>query len=144
MMSKMKSTDRTDAPTVSTTAIRLWFTRRPRLFMFVLAAIVMWGLGTFVFIYFYPRLIYNALERTIVHRGLGTAANAIPSAGIPLNTLYAMPDLASPSTIKSNLLEGTNHDTLYTIGWLDLGKGPEVLHVPDMADRYYSIEFVDP
>jgi hypothetical protein len=41
-------------------------------------------------------------------------------------------------------LEGTNHDTLYTVGWLDLSKKPEVLHVPDMAGRYYSIEFVDP
>ena len=27
---------------------------------------------------------------------------------------------------------------------LDLGKGPQVLHVPDMDGRYYSIEFVDP
>lgn len=56
-----------------------------------------------------------------------------------------MPALASPSTSKSNLvLTGTNHDTLYIVGWLDLSKGPEILHVPDMADQYYSIEFVDP
>jgi hypothetical protein len=55
-----------------------------------------------------------------------------------------MPALASPSTLKPNLLEGTNHDTLYTVGWLDLSKEPDVLHVPDMANRYYSIEFVDP
>jgi hypothetical protein len=27
---------------------------------------------------------------------------------------------------------------------LDLAKGPEILHVPDMAGRHYSIEFVDP
>lgn len=54
-----------------------------------------------------------------------------------------MPALASPSSSKSNLLEGTNHDTLYTVGVLDLSKGPEILHVPDMAGRYYSIEFVD-
>jgi hypothetical protein len=37
-----------------------------------------------------------------------------------------------------------NRDTLYTVGVLDLSKGPEILHVPDMAGRYYSIEFVDP
>jgi hypothetical protein len=56
-----------------------------------------------------------------------------------------MPDLASPATSTSNLmLTGTNHDTLYTVGWLDLSKGPQVLRVPDMAGRYYSIEFVDP
>lgn len=27
---------------------------------------------------------------------------------------------------------------------LDLSKGPQVLHVPNMDGRYYSIEFVDP
>ncbi len=39
---------------------------------------------------------------------------------------------------------GANHDTLYTVGLLDLGKGPQVLHVPDMAGRYYSMQFTDP
>jgi hypothetical protein len=37
-----------------------------------------------------------------------------------------------------------NHDTLVMAGWLDLSKGPQVLHVPDMAGRYYSIQFTDP
>ena len=37
-----------------------------------------------------------------------------------------------------------NHDTLVTAGWLDLSKGPQVLHVPDMASRYYSVQFTDP
>jgi hypothetical protein len=31
-----------------------------------------------------------------------------------------------------------------TAGWLDLSKGPHVLHVPDMNDRYYSVQFTDP
>ena len=39
---------------------------------------------------------------------------------------------------------GVNHDTLLTVGWLDLSKGPQVLHVPDMADRYYSVQFTNP
>jgi hypothetical protein len=30
------------------------------------------------------------------------------------------------------------------MGVLDLSKGPQVLHVPDMDRRYYAIEFVDP
>ena len=33
---------------------------------------------------------------------------------------------------------------LYVGGWLDLSKGPQVLHVPDMAGRYYSVQFTDP
>jgi hypothetical protein len=39
---------------------------------------------------------------------------------------------------------GVNHDTLMTAGVLDLSKGPQVLHVPDMAGRYYSVQFTDP
>jgi hypothetical protein len=39
---------------------------------------------------------------------------------------------------------GVNHDTLPTAGWLDLRNGPLVLHVPDMHDRYYSVQFTDP
>jgi hypothetical protein len=42
-------------------------------------------------------------------------------------------------------LESTeNHDALYTVGWLDLSKGPQVLHVPDMAGRYYAVQLTDP
>ena len=37
-----------------------------------------------------------------------------------------------------------NHDTLLTVGWLDLGKGPLILHVPDFSGRYYSVQFTDP
>ena len=33
---------------------------------------------------------------------------------------------------------------LYIGGWLDLRKGPQVLHVPEMAGRYYSVQFTDP
>jgi hypothetical protein len=97
------------------------------------------------YIYFLPHLFYNRLERVIVQRGLGFTTTGGSSSGIPVNTLYAMPDLASPSTTTSSLLlTGTNHATLYTTGWLDLSQGPQVLHVLDMAHRYYSIEFVDP
>jgi hypothetical protein len=39
---------------------------------------------------------------------------------------------------------GVNHDTLLTVGWLDLSKGPLVIHVPDFSGRYYSVQFTDP
>ena len=39
---------------------------------------------------------------------------------------------------------GVNHDTLLTAGWLDLRQGALVLHVPEMNDRYYSVQFTDP
>jgi hypothetical protein len=35
-------------------------------------------------------------------------------------------------------------DVLYVVGWLDLTGGPQVLHVPEMAERYYSLQFTSP
>jgi hypothetical protein len=155
-MSKMKSKDRAGAlvvadgeegrtvPTGTTTAVQARNGRKAHLITFALAAIIVWVSGTYAYIYFMPRMYYNALERAMTQRGIGATTTGSRPSGIPVNTLFAMSALASPATLGSNLLEGTNHDTLYTTGWLDLSKEPEVLHVPDMADRYYSMEFVDP
>jgi hypothetical protein len=38
---------------------------------------------------------------------------------------------------------GVNRDTLLTVGGLDLSRGPQVLHVPDIAGRCYSVQFTD-
>jgi hypothetical protein len=119
-------------------------TNRRHLVTFAVAALVAWALGTFALVYFYPHIFYNGVTRAVVRRGLGIKTGGRNTSGIPVNTLYALPALASPSMSKSNLILTGNHDTLYTVGVLDIGKGPEVLHVPDMAGRYYSIELVDP
>ncbi len=106
---------------------------------FAVTVLVVWGVGAYAYAYFYPRLIYNAWETAIVQHGISASS----SSGIPINTLYTLPTLASPS--QSNVLESTgNRDTLYTIGWLDLSKGPQILHVPDMAGRYYTVQLMDP
>jgi hypothetical protein len=109
------------------------------LLTFAVTVLVVWGVGTYAYIFFSPRLTYYALEQVIVSNGLGGSG----APDIPINTLYTMPTLASPS--KSHTLESTgNHDTLYTVGWLDLSTGPEVLHVPDMGGRYYAVQLTDP
>ena len=106
------------------------------LFTFGSAMIVAWVFGTFLFIYFWPHIMYNHYEKAILVEGFGDGP-------IPVNTLYAEP-LASQSDSSSNLMTtGVNRDTLLTVGWLDLSKGPQVLHVPDMAGRYYSVQFTD-
>ncbi|HEY5434050.1 MAG TPA: DUF1254 domain-containing protein [Candidatus Limnocylindrales bacterium] len=119
---------------------RRWRLRHRHLITFGAFAIVAWVMGTVGFIYVYPRLIYNAWENAMVAHGVDAGS----STGIPVNTLYAVPDLASPSSGSAVLTTGANVDTLYTGGWLDLGKEPQVLHVPDMVGRYYSVEFIDP
>ena len=103
-----------------------------------------WALGTFLFIYFWPHLVNNIYKKAIVNQGFGEGP-------VPINTLYTEPQklfaepLASQSASGSNLMTvGVNHDTLLTVGWLDLSKGPQVLHVPDFSGRYYSVQFTDP
>jgi hypothetical protein len=110
--------------------------RRSELIPFAVVAVLVWGVGTVVFIYFWPRITYSAFKRA-VQRGLG-------GDPIPVNSLYAVPKLASPSAPTSSLLATGTDEVLYIGGWLDLTSGPQVLHVPDMAGRYYSVQFSDP
>ena len=107
------------------------------LILFIVVAIIVWGLGTCVFLYFWPLITYSAYKRAVVQHGLG-------GDPIPINTLYAVPTLSSPSASNSSLLATGTDDVLYVGGLLDLSKGPQVLHVPDMAGRYYSVQFTDP
>jgi hypothetical protein len=106
------------------------------LIWFVAVAVVVWAVGAFVFLYFWPAITYSAYKRAVQH-GLG-------GGPIPVNTLYAVPTLSSPSAPDSSLLATGTRDVLYVGGWLDLSKEPLVLHVPDMAGRYYSVQFTDP
>ena len=95
-------------------------------------------------IYFWPRMLLSVYKRGLLVKGFGDGP-------IPVNTLYTEPQklfaepIASQTASSSNLMTvGVNHDTLATAGWLDLSRGPQVLHVPDMSGRYYSVQFTDP
>lgn len=113
--------------------------KHKHLFTFCTAAVGVWVLGASGLIYFWPHFFYVAATRAVVERGLG-----IKAGGIPVNTLYTLPALASPLLSKSPWVLTGNRDTLYTGGALDLSKGPQILYVPDMDGRYYTIELVDP
>jgi hypothetical protein len=102
-----------------------------------LAAVIVWPLGTFVFVYLWPRITVGGFKRAILNRGFGAGP-------IPLNTLYAVPSRPSASASSSNLMAAGADDLLYIGGWLDLTAGPRVLHVPEMNGRYYSLQFTDP
>jgi hypothetical protein len=95
----------------------------------------------FLFIYFWPRIMLSVYKRAILVKGFGDGP-------IPINTLYTTPPklFADPVTFSgsNSVTAGMNRDTLLTIGWLDLSKGPRVLHVPDFSGRYYSVQFTDP
>ena len=97
----------------------------------------------FLVIYFWPRMLLYVYKRAILVKGFGDGP-------IPINTLYTEPQklfadpLHAPASAPKSATTGVNHDTLLTVGWLDLSKGAQVLHVPDMAGRYYSVQFTDP
>jgi hypothetical protein len=110
------------------------------LLIFGAVVVVVWC----VVIYFWPRMILSVYKRAALSKGFGDGP-------IPVNTLHTQPQklfadpIAALTASGSNVLTvGVNHDTLLTAGWLDLRQGPMVLHVPDMNDRYYSVQFTDP
>ena len=106
-------------------------------------AIVAWAIGTFLLVYFWPHLVSNLYKRAILSQGFGEGP-------VPINTLYTEPQalfadpLHPPASASKLATTGVNRDTLVTVGWLDLSKGPQILKVPDMAGRYYSVQFTDP
>src|SRR5690242_10718929 len=101
------------------------------------AAVIVWLLGAPAFIYFWPRITVNGFRRAILNRGFS-------GGPIPVNSLYAEPTRSSASASTGSLMGTGTDDVLYVIGWLDLKHRPQVLQVPDMAGRYYSLQFTDP
>lgn len=111
---------------------------------FVSVMVVTWGVGTFLFVYFWPHLVTNHFKRAILDQGFGDGP-------IPTNTLYTESQALFADPLHTSLPPGSsklmtvgvNHDTLLTVGWLNLSQEPQVLHVPDFSGRYYSVQFTD-
>jgi hypothetical protein len=111
----------------------------PHLLIFGTVCVAVW----FLVIYSWPRIFLSVFQRAILVKG-GV------EGPIPINTLYTQPQalfadpLHPPAGVSKLWTTGVNHDTLLTVGWLDLRKGPQILRVPDTAGRYYSVQFNDP
>ncbi len=99
----------------------------------------------FLVLYFWPRMLLYVYKRALLVKGFGDGP-------VPINTLYTQPRALFADALRVSLppgssdlmSRGTNRDTLYVVGWLDLSRGPLILDVPDMAGRYYSVQFTDP
>jgi hypothetical protein len=119
--------------------------KHKHLITFGAVMVVAWVVGTFLFLYFWPHLVNNIFRKAIVYQGFGDGP-------VPINTLYTQPQRLFGDPLHTSLPPGSsplmtvgvNHDTLLTVGWLDLSKVPQVLHVPDFSGRYYSVQFTDP
>jgi hypothetical protein len=114
-------------------------THMEHLLLFGAVMVATWFLIT----YFWPRMLLSVYKRGLLVKGFGDGP-------IPVNMLYTEPQslfadpLHAPASASKLATTGVNHDTLLTVGWLDLSKGPQVLRVPDMAGRYYSVQFTNP
>jgi hypothetical protein len=119
--------------------------KHKHLFTFGAVMMVAWPLGTVLLVYLWPHFVNNIYKKAIVDQGFGKGP-------VPINTLYAEPPAlfadplhtALPPGSSKLMTVGVNHDTLLTVGWLDLSKGPLVLHVPNFSGRYYSVQCADP
>jgi len=119
--------------------------KHTHLITFSSVVIVAWAIGTFLFVNFWPRLVNNKYKRAIVNQGFG-------SGPVPINTLFTEPQALFAEPLHTSLpygssklmTVGVNHDTLLSVGCLDLSKGPLVVRVPDFSGRYYSVQLTDP
>ncbi len=99
-------------------------------------ALAVWVIGAFLFISLWPRITVGGFKRVLLRRGLG-------GGPIPVNTLSAAPQRPSQSASSGSVMSTGTDDLLYLGGWVDVKAGPRVLHVPEMKDRYFSVQFTD-
>ncbi len=117
--------------------------RMNHLLIFGSVAVGAWVIGTLLLVYLWPHLVNNIYKKAVLSQGFG-------GGPVPINTLYTEPQalfadpLHPPASASKLATTGVNHDTLLVVGWLDLSGRPQVLHVPDFAGRYYSVQFTDP
>lgn len=93
------------------------------------------ALGVEAYQYGIPLLEFQRIRRqatsVTVPDGRGNA---------PVNQL-APASLVRP---QDRIIPAPSTDTLYTAIQLDLGREPQVLHVPPQGGRYFTFEFIDP
>ncbi len=94
------------------------------------------ALGVQAYVYGYPLLDTNRVFLT------STSVNVPDGAGAgPVNQFSHFRRLANPS---DRTVVAPNHDTLYSMAWLDLRSQPIVAHMPVVRKRFTVFELVDP
>lgn len=90
------------------------------------------------FVWGYPLVRSAQLRAKTTRSSAGAEVSRIPEAATaPLNTIGHARRLATPST---RLGVAPNHDTLYSLAWLDTRAHPFVLQAPDFGSRYYTFQ----
>jgi hypothetical protein len=85
-------------------------------------------IGTEAYIYGYPLVTMEMTRRVL------TNAAAPDGKLAPMGQFARLRSYPTPADKE---VTAPNADTLYTLAWLDVGKEPWVLSIPDARDRYY-------
>jgi hypothetical protein len=72
--------------------------------------------------------------------GYAPVLHRLSQATFPVNTMIGLATLATP---EDRLVVRPNVDTAYSVARLDLRGGPQIVHVPALGDRYYSLQLMD-
>ena len=91
-------------------------------------------LGVSAYIYAYPLLVMDSAARSNDECG-HTSGHALTYR--PIRTSPVLPRRGGSDDCRCQ------PDTLYSIAWLDLSRGPYVLHVPDVENRFYMMPILD-
>ncbi|QDU19665.1 DUF1254 domain-containing protein [Urbifossiella limnaea] len=91
-------------------------------------------LATDAYVYGYPLLTMEYTRRVMTNTAEPKGTHA------PMGQFVRM--RAYPDA-KFRDVTAPNADTLYSTAWLDLGKEPYVLSLPDMGDRYFLMPMLD-
>jgi hypothetical protein len=66
--------------------------------------------------------------------------NPAADLNAPLNTFNVYPGLAAPGAA----IDFTpNNDTVYGLAWLDLSQGPVLMTIPEVPNRYWTVQATD-
>ena len=87
------------------------------------------------YVYLYPLILMDVTRRQLTN----IEAGKMPGHG-PMNTFS---HVRTYPTADMREVVRPNFDTLYSLGWLDLTKGPVILTVPDTQGRYYLLPMLD-
>jgi len=86
------------------------------------------------YIYGYPLVTFDMARRQQTNVAVPDGEHAPVGQLIKMRTYPA---------VDNHCCAAPNADTLYTIAWLDVGSEPWILGIPEIADRYYILPFLD-
>src|SRR5262245_25147283 len=85
-------------------------------------------IGVETYIYGYPLVTVEMTRRVMTN---------VPTVGRSRGPMGQLVDVRQYPTAADRDVTAPNADTLYSVAWLDVGKEPYILSIPDEKDRYF-------